>query len=176
MNWFTSDPHYFHKHVIEYCNRPFASLDEMHAMLIANWNMFVSPDDAIYVIGDFSFGNAEQTKSIIKQLHGDKYLIVGNHDKGHSKTWWKNAGFIDAVDSMRLKLGAHEIELCHFPSGTSMVKTYDPIYDPSNPRWLLCGHVHNRWKIEKNIINVGVDVWNFLPVADFQISRIIGGW
>jgi calcineurin-like phosphoesterase family protein len=39
--------------------------------------------------------------------------------------------------------------------------------------WLLCGHVHEKWKIKNKMINIGVDVWNFSPVSIEDISKII---
>jgi len=42
--WFTADLHLGHRNIIEYCNRPFADVDEMNRALIANWNQ---------VVGDF---------------------------------------------------------------------------------------------------------------------------
>ena len=35
----------------------------------------------------------------------------------------------------------------------------------------LCGHVHDRWKTQDGVINVGVDVWDFKPVSIKQIIR-----
>lgn len=176
MNWFTSDPHYYHKNVIAYCNRPFESLDEMHHMLITNWNMFVQNNDRVFVVGDFSFGNSQQTKEVIQKLKGHKILIIGNHDKNHSKKWWIDAGFEEVVDEMRMKLGKFDVKLCHYPSGSPLRKTYESTYIQENNETLLCGHVHDRWIMKEQIINVGVDVWNFMPVADFQITQILEGW
>jgi calcineurin-like phosphoesterase family protein len=145
-------------------------------MLITNWNMFVQNNDRVFVVGDFSFGNSQQTKEVLRQLTGRKVLIIGNHDKNHSKKWWIDAGFEEVVDEMRMKLGNHDVRLCHYPSGSPSRKTYESTYIQENNETLLCGHVHDRWIMKEQIINVGVDVWNFMPVADFQITRILEGW
>ena len=42
-------------------------------------------------------------------------------------------------------------------------------------RWLLCGHVHEKWKIQGRMINVGVDVWDYKPVPVTEIEKIING-
>jgi hypothetical protein len=44
MEYFTSDSHFFHKKVIEYCNRPFRDVDEMNAYLVNAWNIVVTGD------------------------------------------------------------------------------------------------------------------------------------
>ena len=81
MIWFTSDLHFFHNNVIRNSGRPFKNLDEMHEVLIANWNSRVKKKEIIYVLGDFSFGGKEKTRAILKRLSGYKILVKGNHDK-----------------------------------------------------------------------------------------------
>ena len=57
MIYFISDTHFYHKSIIPYCKRPFASIEEMNKKLIDNWNYTINDDDTIYFLGDFSFGN-----------------------------------------------------------------------------------------------------------------------
>jgi calcineurin-like phosphoesterase family protein len=64
ITWFTSDLHYGHHNVLDYCNRPFWSAHQMNKWITRYWNAVVKPFDTIYVLGDFS----------INPKHHPKYL------------------------------------------------------------------------------------------------------
>jgi calcineurin-like phosphoesterase family protein len=48
--WFTSDFHFGHRNIIQYCNRPFASTGEMDAAILANLNWQVGENDQLYFL------------------------------------------------------------------------------------------------------------------------------
>lgn len=146
--FFISDTHFGHKNIIEYCKRPFKSVEEMNDALIKNWNKVVSPEDTVFLLGDFVFrGKISLLKSI---LNGNIVWIKGNHDS-RDKT---------IIDSVFIKLGGRRWHLIHDP-GESVYQN------------VICGHVHQHWKSKKIkdrvMVNVGVDVWNFTPVSIEQI-------
>ena len=74
----TSDTHFGHGNIIEYCNRPFRSITEMNDQLIANWNTVVRPEDKVYHLGDVTINS--KWLHLIGQCNGNKVLIKGNHD------------------------------------------------------------------------------------------------
>ena len=80
--WFSSDHHFFHNNIIKYCNRPFETVEEMNEALVKNWNSVVGPDDHVYHLGDFCFGNVEKWNWCLEpgRLNGHIHLILGNHD------------------------------------------------------------------------------------------------
>ena len=39
--------------------------------------------------------------------------------------------------------------------------------------WLLCGHIHEKWRQSGRQINVGVDAWDFAPVSEDTIAGLI---
>jgi calcineurin-like phosphoesterase family protein len=153
MIYFTSDLHFGHANVIQFCNRPFSSVREMDETLIENWNSTVSDNDSIYVIGDFSFYKKEQTSEIFKKLKGKKHLIKGNHD-GHDTVklpwmWVKEQGHIDKP----------YIWMNHFPK-----KSWNRSYHDS---YHVFGHIHgngNYWA-DGLSCDVGVDMWDYKPVS-----------
>ena len=38
---------------------------------------------------------------------------------------------------------------------------------------LLHGHVHERWRVRDRMINVGVDVWDYRPVAEDELLPLL---
>ena len=80
--FFTSDPHYYHNNVIQYCNRPYKTVEEMNEGLVRNWNSIVSPSDDVYCLGDFSLA-IRPIELFSSRLMGNKKLVPGNHDWCH---------------------------------------------------------------------------------------------
>ena len=76
--WFTSDTHFGCDNIIRFCGRPFKSAAEMDEELICRWNDTVPEDGIIFHLGDFCQGSKKEWESILKRLHGHKYLILGN--------------------------------------------------------------------------------------------------
>ena len=167
MIYFTSDTHYFHKNVIEYCNRPFASVEEMNETLIANYNNVVKPDDTVYHLGDFAFANESKIKQIFYRLNGKKILIFGNHDvdpRYNGKKVYHDL-FDETHDYLELKINGERIVMFHFPIESWNKRHRSAIH--------LHGHTHGSYdernKSVPNRIDVGVDSWNYFPVSITQI-------
>lgn len=177
--WLTSDQHYNHENVIEYCNRPFTSASHMNEVLIANHNERVRPEDEVFHLGDFSL-RVPVMEAILPRLNGTHYLVPGNHDGCHPKHKKKQrtkryeaAGFIvlPVFNTLTLKNGM-EVDLCHIPHTNQ-----DPRYPEWKPtkteNWLLCGHVHQNFRVLDRQLNVGVDVHNFYPISEDEVIAII---
>ena len=185
--WFTADLHLGHSNIIEYSSRPFADAAEMDATLIRRWNELVEPGDDVWVLGDFAMGKIRDTLPRAAQLRGTKHLLTGNHDRcwdGHgarAQEWaerYVEAGFDEIHHgTIELAIGDTDVLACHFPyEGDS--HDYDR-YIERRPvdrgQWLLHGHVHERWQQRGRMINVGVDVWDYRPVSEAQLSQLIAG-
>lgn len=186
MIFFTSDHHFSHANIIRYCNRPFASAEEMNQELISRWNQTVSPDDTVYYLGDFSL-SLDAVESITPYLHGRKLLIMGNHDLCHpvnkkrailGREVYLRAGFESIELESRIEIAGQSVLLHHLPYLTPTVPDkYSDKFDKFRPKdegqWLLCGHIHEKWREHEHMINVGVDVWDFYPVAMAKIEALI---
>ena len=175
MIYFSSDTHYFHARIIEYCKRPFNSVDEMNSEMIRRWNEVVKPEDTVYHLGDFALGKSEQIAPIVQSLNGKKYFVPGNHD---SLGPHRDAGWISIEKNMYIEDSGYIVWLNHFPYSS------EPPYNPKHVRpkairnWdiALCGHVHEKWLINKyNSINVGVDNLDFYPQTLQQLIEK-SGW
>lgn len=173
MDYFTSDLHFGHENIIKYENRPFINVEDMTKGLIERWNRKVSPNDRVYILGDFAFQNSvtpiEKIESIIEQLNGEKHLIFGNHDNWVFKKNFNPRLFESISPYMELKKNKNIIVLCHYPIESWNRKEYGSIH--------LHGHLHSYpTKLAlPNRYNVGCDNWNYEPVSMEEIleGRII---
>lgn len=190
MIYFTSDLHIYHTNVIKYCNRPFNSVEEMNEALVNNWNSVVGLDDVVYCLGDFSMA-IRPVEAFTKRLNGIKYLIPGNHDwchsyhrksrdSAHRSKWiqqYTDWGWIVLPEQTTIELPFGTLNMCHHPYRFVTGDHHDDKYERWRPkddgRWLLCGHVHEKWKVVENMINVGVDQWNFTPVSLSEVEKIV---
>jgi calcineurin-like phosphoesterase family protein len=176
MKFITSDQHFGHFKVIGYSGRPYTTVEEMNQALIDNHNSVVGQNDEVIHLGDFTM-NDKYAKGILDQLNGTHILIPGNHDKCHpchkkkakTKAEYMAYGFKDIIVEQTIEIdGLGLVKFNHLPY-------IDPGWDdarysqfkpkPSGEKYLFHGHVHNSWKTKGNMINLGVDVWDYKPVA-----------
>ena len=81
MKYYISDLHLFHENAIKFEHRPFESVQEMHEVILKNWNDRVMNGDFVYLLGDMSLrGKNEDLIAFVARLKGRKVLIRGNHD------------------------------------------------------------------------------------------------
>jgi len=159
--------------------------------MIQEWNKRVKPTEHIYVLGDFSFSGWTMTKKIVARLNGYKIFIKGNHDPAAHKLI--AAGFNEVHENEWIKLGDQRVLLSHFPfhpmlnyhknsDGSVIADDVDMSMDrrylhkrivDDGEQWLLHGHVHQHWKQNGRMINVGVDQWDFKPVPHDKILAMI---
>ncbi len=64
MVYFTADLHLGHNSIIQSCNRPFSSVEEMDETIIGNWNSRVSDVDEVYVLGDVAYKVTENVTTL----------------------------------------------------------------------------------------------------------------
>lgn len=159
--WFSSDHHFGHARIIEYCKRPFSSVWEMDEALIHNHNKVVAPEDDVFFLGDFTFyKDPGQISEIVRRLNGRKTLILGNHDdeekhlmdvKGWSAVYYRQV----EIPFLGSKL---PWTLNHFPM-LSWNKSHLGAFH-------LHGHTHGGLHFDRTIrrVDVGVDCWHYVPV------------
>lgn len=183
--WFTSDQHIGHANIIRLSNRPFANLEEMHRELITRHNAVVSSKDTVYHLGDFSL-DTKFVRPMLSKLNGYHCLVSGNHDKCHPchKKWqamerkYLEFGFTTVCHDRIFTLSGNyttTVRLNHLPYiGDSKHEARYPEHRPKDAGMtLLHGHVHEAWKINGRMHNVGVDVRDFRPVSEHELLEEI---
>ena len=177
--FFTSDTHFFHKNIIEYCNRPFANTYEMNEALVKNWNSVVPTDGVVFHLGDVSLTAIPKVlNDLLHRLNGTIYLIIGNHEKDAlGKEYVKNhwAGVYDItekfIEDEEITYGEQHIVMCHYP-----MQVWNASHRGS---WQLFGHVHgglsNKGEIKHSsmAMDVGVDCNNYTPFSYQQVKEQI---
>lgn len=165
--WFISDTHFFHANILKFTDkaglriRPFNSLDEMHEVMIDNWNSVVKDGDYVYHLGDVTMQYHKPFQELMYRLKGDKRLIVGNHDK------LKQEGLMKHFSKVELWKGfkEHNFTATHIPQRLESLR---------DGKFNVHGHTHQNNVCDRcNYINVCVEVRQYTPVhLDTIISEI----
>jgi len=138
----------------------FHTINNMGRIIKDNINAVVTPTDILYIIGDLSWLKSEHKHTLgkyLEKVNGTKHLILGNHD-------YMNAFDYEeiGVTSIHTSLIVNNRILCHDPAKSCVDRT---------KTWIV-GHVHTLFKICRNCINVGVDVWDFKPVSETEVENM----
>ena len=172
--YFTSDTHFGHKNIIEFCERPWNTVEEMNEALIKNWNSVVRENDIVFHLGDLQLGGGNQLMDdILPKLNGHIILIIGNHDPHNLKP--RHLDLIDDYfEQLTVIIDGVQCVLTHCPNGLP----------GRDPKWQfnLHGHLHSKKdepqeqcsvKLQENHYDVGVDNNNYTPISFDEIKKII---
>jgi len=168
MYWFTSDQHYNHENIItKFVFRPFANANHKNSELIKRHNDRVKQGHTVFHLGDFKLTtNRPCSHKLKKMLNGNHVFLQGNHDK--------NNGNNSPIRHIVIEAYSSKVILTHKPEDAiELMKTL-------NINLAFVGHVHTDWKFLSteygNLINVGVDQWNYYPVDVKQIFKAYKKW
>jgi calcineurin-like phosphoesterase family protein len=162
--FFTSDTHFGHTGIIAHCHRQFASVQEMDATLIRNWNAFVGPRDEVWHLGDFTLAGTDDAINYLNQLNGKIHLIWGNHDRNsvRSLSRWVTSDY-----AREINLDGHKLTLCHYA-----MRVWNQC---ARGALMLYGHSHTGLPGTSQSQDVGVDAWDFRPVTLADILHRMAG-
>lgn len=156
--YFTSDTHFGDHRVLNLYPRPFTSVSEMDADLIRRWNAAVLPEDEVWHLGDFA-RSARHSTELLQRLNGRKHLVIGNNDVSPEA----EHGWQSVQPYAEIERGGRFLVLCHYPF-RSWNRQHRGALN-------LHGHSHGRLKPLPRQIDVGVDVWDYTPVA---LEKLLG--
>ncbi|ASV43511.1 phosphohydrolase [Vibrio phage JSF12] len=163
LNYFiTSDLHFYHKNILRWAEktRPWGAVEEMNEALISHWNSLVGQRDVVFHLGDFSFGNMEQTKAIISRLNGTIIWIEGNHDKVLDQLKLDNRHKILEVYFNKIKL-----VMCHFPMREWNQKARGAVH--------FYGHCHGSLPGLGRSMDVGFDSLGKIVPLEVVVNRML---
>lgn len=125
--WITTDTHFNHLQMIEYCGRPinFGILIRKHL------KSMVKKGDVLIHLGDICIGNDTKCNNWFKELPSRNILVKGNHDNKSHK-WYMENGWDLACDRLDLNIFGKKIAFTHIPVG------WDGYFDVN-----IHGHFHN---------------------------------
>jgi calcineurin-like phosphoesterase family protein len=163
---FTSDLHFGHRNVINYCDRPWKDKDEMNEGLVKLWNEQVNPQDEVWVLGDFSL-SPKMVLQFVNRLNGKKKIVLGNHDAPFEfdrrpkaakmrEKYLKDFETVEMDGELTLKNGV-KVLLKHFPYSLDYDQRYRQHRMEDKGEWLLHGHLHGKYVKSGKQIDVGVD-------------------
>ena len=180
INYYISDTHFGHENIIKHdanngCKQ-FSSIEEHDNLIIENWNRVVTPQDNIYILGDFSWLYARETEELIKKLNGAKFLIKGNHDR------WCNDGackklFQGIYDYKTIQDDDKMVVMSHYPimfyqsQHRGSILLYGHVHQTTEEKLFqdACKHISDTTDIPMNCYNVGCMLWDYTPVTLEQI-------
>ena len=170
----TSDQHFSHKNILQHCNRPWKTIEEMDEALITNWNTVVKHGDMVYHLGDFAMipkpingiPRMKLYRKLRMRLNG-KIIIagLGNHDQMAQEIY--TSCFTEVHQILERKINGYYFTMCHYPllSWNRSHYNYKNFTNLKQCSIMLHGHCHNRLTQDNPFrIDVGIDGWNYTPI------------
>lgn len=188
--WVWSDPHFGHRNINDFANRP----PDYESLMLERVAINVGPEDTLLCLGDLCYSNNAAFRALVAPhiTGGRKLLILGNHDHARP-SFYKKCGFKLArpfaiktrhtLDGIRVQdPSAHSwhttVSFSHYPwdndeEGRSMKDTDLRIH----------GHIHTAGYTRagyvpflKDHVNVSVEQTNYQPVRlDLLLDAVLLG-
>ena len=156
MYWFTADTHFGHAKILQYCNRPFDTIEEHDDEIIDRFNSMVSEDDIIVFAGDICWENnyREANRKYLQHINGTHIYLNGSHDHwlpSSTRRIW------------RKRIDGQLIVVCHFAMR---------LWESSHfNTWHVYGHSHGHLPGQGKSFDIGVDSHNFYPWSWNEIVK-----
>ena len=168
--------------------RPFGSIEEQNNTIINNFiNSNFKDGDELWHLGDVVYANNEESWDVLNIIRhrfpNSKFnLIVGNYDEdkldmleNYFDLIWKDGGYIHLGGNIDFENSKNskpflKVALNHYPiKCKEWMNSEDVAFGNVPTSFAITGHIHGLWKVQRNMINVGVDAWHFKPVSEDEI-------
>lgn len=137
---------------LELMQRPFSTPAEMFDAIKQGVNSAVGPDDELIVVGDVCVDT--DCLHLLDEINGQKALVRGNHDRRFTDDELARyfTRIVPEGEGIEKEVEGIPLWLTHYPTSSRA------------DRFNLVGHIHSSWKVQLNMLNVGVDVHSFRPL------------
>jgi len=155
-----SDHHFTHDNIIEYCDRPFSSVGQMHDVLVSRFHETVDPGATLLHLGDVAMDMRDGSLTVewLSRLSESAVLVRGNYDSAVDA---EDASF-PVVDACIVESGGRRFYCTHRPEDTP--EWWDG--------WVLHGHHHDNHprefplvRTDERRVNVGVELLDYRPLS-----------
>lgn len=186
--YFTSDLHLNHKSIIEYCNRPFVSIEKMNETIISNMQSVLSHDSILVNCGDFILGKCSMYQEFIDAIPSYKiYNCIGNHDiknifrkailepyNEDARVYWGYSILIQVYDKNKQLFG---FTCSHCPMADNNFLGIFNIHGHLHTIPELSKYIGRDYELSVKLLNnglyydCGVDNNNFKPISFIDIIK-----
>lgn len=172
---FYSDPHFGHKNIISFCNRPWDTVEDMNRGLIGKYKATVSSKHLVLWCGDSFFMPDKAAAEVMRELPGRKWLIIGNHDKSPRRML--DIGFELVTPELVFHLGGRTVRATHYPPQNAAMDDRALNYPKPQPGVVnMHGHTHSEHVVSKaSSLHVGVDAWDYRPATRDRVEAVLEG-
>lgn len=175
--FFTADLHFGHKRILEmYPERPYAmdgDIDKHDEYIIQQWNQTVDKNDNVYILGDFSLRPVDETRKILEQLNGHKFLCPGNHDRSLQSLV---RYFVKVQQIMAVKL--KRSRCAELPEDLEVILCHYPLLEwpgMNHGVYHIHGHCHGNCEtVDMRRIDVGIDATKRLLLSLDEVIKLLG--
>jgi calcineurin-like phosphoesterase family protein len=175
--WFNSDPHLGHGKIIEYCNRPFSSVEEMDDTIISNFNKKIKSNDILYCLGDLCawYGNDLAYHNRVLDYRNrincrNIIYIYGNHDDKLRKDRSLHNLFTKMEDQLWININGQSIMINHY--------AMEIWRNSHHGSWHLFGHSHcslpddpTKLRLDVGLEGHNYQPWHFDEIKEFMASK-----
>lgn len=164
MYWFSADYHLSHRNIINYCNRPFNTVEEMNTTILTNLQNSIESGDILYYLGDLTFKEAVAKEFFKSFSNLEIHYIIGNHD--NPKVLKIAAKYCNSVSNLSdIEIEGISMTLCHYAMRVWNKSHFNA--------WQLYGHSHGTLTPLGKQYDVGVDSNSFKPVSFERLKSIM---
>lgn len=155
---FISDLHLGHKAICKFAG-PYrnncSTVEEHDAWIVQQWNSVVNKSDLVWVLGDVCFD--KNSLPLLKQMKGNKHLILGNHDE------FSISEYLICFNKVHGFIKYKEFWISHAPIHANELRGKLNIH----------GHVHMNSIQDSRYINVSVENLKGCPISIEEIREKI---